>query len=55
MIRKETLRKRSFNDLRQMYDFMLRYIAGDRTEEQEREELGDAIQREISRVHPFVL
>ena len=54
MICMETLRKRSFNDLRQMVDFMLRYVADDRSEEQEREALGDAIQREISIVHRFV-
>ena len=40
MICKETLSKRSFYNLRQMIDFMLRYVSGDRTEEQQREALG---------------
>ena len=54
MISKETQRKRSFNDLRRMFDFRLLY-AGRRIEKQEREALVDAIQRELFRAQQFIL
>ena len=54
MISQETLSKRSFHDLREMYLFLRRYAARDRIEEQDREELRDRIQCEIDRAEQLI-
>ncbi len=54
MIPKGTLRKRSFSDLRRMFDFLLLYT-GRSKEKQERGALVDTIQRELFRAQQFIL